>query len=120
MYTELKLDVLMEYSEDLDKHINTEYDIFFWSRDVLYWWSAYFDNRETPKYSKEWELWRLKSKWNIKNYESEIEKFLKRIEKYVVSWEWHIWHEEYSKPQCILKISKWKIEEEYTMEEKAF
>ena len=121
MYTQLKLDIKMKYSSFLDYHINDkdsdkqifpEYKLF--TRIPLYSTSVYFEDQSQPIYKKEWEFYRLKSVWNIKNYNESIEKFIKYIEPLVIEWSWHIWYEEYNKPQYELLICDWIIWQEIT------
>ena len=105
MYTELKIKAKLVNKEPIKIFLEnmvawtTENTIWWDKRNPIWGWSAYFNDWEDPRIEEEWEFLYFTWQGNIKNYESEIEKFLSIIEPFIVHWEWHIHYEEYNNPE---------------------
>ena len=109
MYTELKIKAALRRDKELeDKLIKEEISWDKVWRCPLLWISSYFQWNEDASLSIYMDHSILIWRWNIKNYESEIEELLEYIKPYVIEWEWYIWYEEYDKPNQILKTIDWE------------
>jgi|11BtaG_2_1085332.scaffolds.fasta_scaffold157624_2 hypothetical protein len=108
MYTQLKLKARLKRDEELEKFLRNHIDYADWiGRSPIHSHSTYFKEDEVPKLDVFQYHTLIESIWNIKDYDNDIEKFLERIKPFVLDWEWHIWYEEYNKPQQLL-IMNWE------------